>query len=184
VGGHASTASVAVALRSGVAWGVGAGLLLTAADLIFLPHLPKLLKLARETSLLANFSASFYGGINEELLTRLLGVSALTWLLQRVLPIGLAAWGAIAVMALIFALGHLPATRAVEGKITPLLLGRTIGLNTPLAVACGWFFWRFGIEVAIAAHLVADLVYHVGGTALLRANDRHGFLPGLPPTQR
>jgi hypothetical protein len=84
-------------------------------------------------------------------------------------------------MAVLFGLGHLPATLAVTGSITPLLVGRTLVLNGPIAMICGWLFWRFGIEAAIAAHLTADVVYHVGGAALvLRANDQFGFLPWVP----
>ena len=131
-----------------------------------------------------NFTASFYGGLNEELLFRLLGLSATAWLLSRVWasggPTDTALWVANMIMAVLFGLGHLPAARAVMGSITPLLVGRALALNTPIALICGWLFWRFGIEAAIVAHFTADLVYHVGGTLLLRANDRFGILPWLP----
>jgi hypothetical protein len=84
-------------------------------------------------------------------------------------------------MAVVFALGHLPAALAITGSITPLLVGRTLVLNMPIALICGWLLWQFGIEAAIAAHFTADLVYHVGGTLLLRANDQFGILPWFPP---
>jgi len=70
-------------------------------------------------------------------------------------------------MAILFALGHIPATRALAGNITPLLLARALVLNVPVGLICGWLFWRKGIEAAIIGHFVADLVYHVGGTLLL-----------------
>jgi hypothetical protein len=53
-------------------------------------------------------------------------------------------------------------------------------LNTPVAVVCGWLFWRVGIEAAIVAHFMVDIVYHVIGTALLRLNDRVRFLAWIP----
>lgn len=168
--------------------GAAAGLLMTAADFVFLPRLPALLDLARKASFWENFSASFYGGVNEELLMRLLGVSGVTWLLAQGWgsgphpPPGVF-WLAIVAMAIIFALGHLPATKIVAGKLTPLILTRTLALNGPIAILCGWLFWRFGLEAAIVAHLAADLVYHVGGTALLHANDRWQFLSWFPPSQ-
>jgi hypothetical protein len=173
----------------GFAWAAGlggvAGLGLLAADLVLLPRLPALLELARKASLLENALASFYGGVNEELLTRLLGVSGLTWLIWQLrrgpAPTDWMVWTAIAAMAIVFALGHLPAVSAVGGGLTPLSLFRTVALNTPLAVICGWLFWRFGIAAAITAHFAADIVYHVGGTALLQANDRGRFLSWIPP---
>lgn len=67
-------------------------------------------------------------------------------------------------------LGHLPATKAVVGTISRLILLRTLLLNAPIAVLCGWLFWRYGIEAAMLAHFTADIAYHVGGTTLLRAS--------------
>jgi hypothetical protein len=178
---------LAAILSWGAALGVGSGLVLTAADLVLLPRMPpKLIETARRTSLAENVAASFYGGLNEELLTRWLGLSAIVWLWGQVSRPSAgghseaALWTANIVMAVLFGLGHLPAARALVGKITPLLLARTLALNAPVALACGWLFWRFGLEAAVLAHFAADIVYHVGGTALLRANDRLGFMPWFP----
>jgi hypothetical protein len=134
-----------------------------------------------------NFTASFYGGLNEELLFRLLGLSGMAWLLSRVwhTPLGrltdATLWSANVIMAVVFGLGRLPAALAITGSITPLLIGRTLVLNVPIGLICGWLLWRFGIEAAIVAHFTADIVYHVGGTLLLRANDHFGVLPWFPP---
>jgi hypothetical protein len=165
--------------------GAAAGLFLTGADLMMLPRLPAMLELARRSTLWENFSASFYGGINEELLMRLFGVSGLVWLMSRVwraqpMPPAIY-WTAIVAMAVLFALGHLPASRAVAGRIGGLILVRALALNLPIAILCGWLFWRYGIEAAIVAHFTADIVYHVGGTALLQANDRRRFMRWFPP---
>jgi Type II CAAX prenyl endopeptidase Rce1-like len=108
--------------------GAGGALLLTI-DLALLPRLPALLDLTRKTSLWENFTASFYGGLNEELLFRLLGLSGTAWLLSRAWhtpsdgPSDTALWSANAIMAVLFGLGHLPATMAITGSITPLLVG-------------------------------------------------------------
>ena len=183
-GGPAPARPLAQAIWAGLAGGVAAGLFLTVADLIMLPRLPALLELARKSTLFENFTACFYGGINEELLTRLLGVSGIVWLIGLASrsrpPSDAAVWVAIVVMAVLFALGHLPAAKAVAGRITPLILFRTLALNGPVAILCGWLFWRYGIEAAMVAHFSADIVYHVGGTALLQANDRRRFLSWFP----
>lgn len=181
-------AEASLGLPPAAAFGGLAGLFLTGADLVLLPRMPaKLLVMARESTLWENFTASFYGGLNEELLTRLLGMSGVAWLLARLwhtasgTPTDAVFWSANIVMALLFAAGHLPATHNLAGRLTPLVIFRALALNMPIAILCGWLFCRFGIEAAIAAHFSADIVYHVGGTALLKANDRHRFIPGFPP---
>ncbi|KAB8135771.1 CPBP family intramembrane metalloprotease [Gracilibacillus oryzae] len=49
--------------------------------------------------------AMFYGGITEELMLRLFGMTLIVWLLARITK-----KDAIILMAIIFAIGHLPAT--------------------------------------------------------------------------
>jgi membrane protease YdiL (CAAX protease family) len=154
---------------------LGGGFLLIA-DMLFLPYFPeKLLNTALKTTLWENFTASFYGGINEELFTRLFGVSVIAWLLSKIwhTPVGLPTtsvyWTAIVFMAIIFALGHLPALKGIMDKITSVMFFRTILLNTPIGLLCGWLFWQYGIEAAILAHFAADIVYHIGGTLVLRS---------------
>jgi hypothetical protein len=166
--------------------GGAGGAFLVTIDLVLIPRFPALLALARKTSLWENFAASFYGGLNEELLFRLLGLSGVAWLLSRVWhtpsgrPTDATLWSANAIMAVVFALGHLPAALAIVGSIKPPLVGRALVLNVPIALICGWLFWRFGIEGAIVAHFIADVVYHVGGTLLLRVNEQFGILPWFP----
>jgi hypothetical protein len=162
-------------LLPGLFLGIVAGFFLLAGDILFLPYFPeKLMKTTLQTSLWENFSASFYGGINEEFFTRLFGVSVVTWLLSRIwhtpneLPTASDFWIAITLMSVIFALGHLPSLKNLLGKITRPMLLRTILLNTPIGLLCGWVFWRFGIQAAILTHFTADIVYHVGGTLVLR----------------
>jgi hypothetical protein len=145
-------------VREVLVWSIGlgaaAGLFMLALDLFLIPLLPALLALARKTSLWENFTASFYGGLNEELLFRLLGLSVIAWLLSRVWhtpsrePTDAVFWSTNVIMAVLFGLGHLPAARAVTASITPLLVGRTLAMNGPIALVCGWLFWRFGIEAA------------------------------------
>ncbi len=186
-GGRAPDHSLGEMLVWSLLLGGASGALLLTIDLAFIPRLPALLALARKTSLWENFTASFYGGLNEELLFRLLGLSGAAWLLSRIWhtdrPTDAILWSANAIMAVLFGLGHLPAALTITRSLTPLLIGRALALNMPVALICGWLFWRFGIEAAIVAHFTADIVYHVGGTLLLRANDQFGILPWLPPAR-
>jgi hypothetical protein len=173
--GSASLQALLSMLQAAVIWGVLAGAFLLAADLLFLPYWPEALRdTARKTTLWENFAASFYGGINEEILVRLLGLSALAWLLARIwhtsagMPTDAVFWVANAIMAILFGIGHLPALKSLLGEIPPLMLARSLLLNAPVGLICGWLFWTYGIEAAIVAHFSADIVYHVFGTVVLR----------------
>ena len=118
-----------------------------------------------------NFTASFYGGINEEIFMRLCGMSVVAWVLLKFWHISMLSvyWVANIIMAIIFALGHLPALKSALGEISGVMLFRTILLNTPIGLLCGFVFWQYGIEAAILTHFAADIVYHVGGTQFLRS---------------
>lgn len=78
LGGPAPARPLMAMVTVGATTGIATGLFMIGADFLLLPRLPALFDLALKSSLWENFSASFYGGINEELLTRLLGVSGLT----------------------------------------------------------------------------------------------------------
>jgi hypothetical protein len=108
--------------------------------------------------------ASFYGGIVEEVLCRLLLVSALVWLLARCNRRVARPWTfalAIVLAALLFGAGHLPAAHAAGLLGTPLLVARIVLLNAVVAVVFGGLFWKYGLEHAMLAHFCADLMLHV-----------------------
>src|SRR5262249_34940534 len=140
--------------------GLGTGAALVCADLfLFLPHQPAgmaNLHIERWKGLLA----SFYGGIAEEVFTRLFLMTVVAWLLARLVR-GDAVYAiAIVVSASLFAAGHLPAA----AQIAPLdgwVVARVMTLNAGAGLAFGWIFWRWGLEHATVAHFSADLVLHV-----------------------
>ncbi|MGZ5158720.1 MAG: CPBP family glutamic-type intramembrane protease [Caldimonas sp.] len=108
--------------------------------------------------------ASFYGGIVEEILMRLFVMTALVRLVMlvtraRTLSAPIAAT-AIALAALIFGAGHLP-TAAQLGPLHALVVARVLVLNALVGLACGWLYWRRGLEHAMVAHFAGDLVLHV-----------------------
>jgi Type II CAAX prenyl endopeptidase Rce1-like len=108
--------------------------------------------------------ASFYGGINEELLLRL-GVMTLIARVGAVLlrqhPVSPAVyWFAILVSAIGFGLGHLPAASQVMA-LTAFSVTRTIVLNGLLGVIFGWFYWKRGLASAMVSHFSGDLILHV-----------------------
>ncbi|HNJ03498.1 MAG TPA: CPBP family glutamic-type intramembrane protease [Leptospiraceae bacterium] len=112
------------------------------------------------------FLASFYGGINEEILLRLCLLSFLAWVGGFLLrgqngkPAISAFWTANVVAAILFGLGHLPATSMIL-PVTPLVVLRAVVLNGLAGIAFGYLYFRFGLESAMLAHFIADIVLHV-----------------------
>lgn len=181
--GKSVVPAMATMLPPAIALGVLGGLILLTIDLLFLPHLPEpLLDTVRKISLWQNFIASFYGGFAEEFLMRLFGFSVLAWLLSRIwhttagMPTDPVFWIVNIAMALLFGLGHLPTVASLLGQITPLMFARTMLLNGIVGLAFGWLFWQYGLEAAVIAHFIADIIYHCTGTLVLRLNDRYHFV--------
>ncbi len=147
--------------------GVGAGLIIILSDVaIFAPHLPSALQEVERPSPWQGFLASFYGGIDEEILLRLFMVSLLAWLLSRVWkgregkPTAGGMWLVIIVASVLFGLGHLPATRQLT-PLTPLIVARAVVLNGVAGLAFGYLYWKRGLESAMVAHFSTDILLHV-----------------------
>ena len=135
--------------------------------LIFRPYMPEALKKGEaHIALWKRLLASLYGGVSEEILTRLFLVSGLAWLLGNIwqtpagMPTNEAFIGAIGLAAFLFGIGHLPATVAIT-PLTPLVIVRAIVLNGIIGILCGWLFWQHGLVSAMIAHFCADIVLHV-----------------------
>ncbi len=112
------------------------------------------------------FLASFYGGIAEEILLRLFVMSFFVWLGRFISktaegkPTAAVIWSANILAAVLFGLGHLPAT-ALLVPLTPLVIARAVVLNGLLGIVFGWLYWKRGLEAAMISHFSADLVLHV-----------------------
>jgi hypothetical protein len=184
--GQDVTAQVEAMLAPAIILGVGSSALMMVLEItIFWPRLPKAMLDAPIPALWKRFLACFYGGIDEEILLRLFLLSLLAWLIGFIwhdangLPTLGALWIANILAALIFGLGHLPATIAIVKKLTPLLVVRALLLNGIVGVAAGYLYWRYGIEAAMLAHFSADLVFHlIGDSVAIRV--RAKWLSGVP----
>ena len=110
--------------------------------------------------------ASFYGGIDEEILLRLGMMSILVWLGRFISktadghPTQAVIWTANILAAVLFGLGHLPATATIV-PLTSLVVIRAVVLNGLLGVGTGYLYGKHGLEAAILAHFSADIVLHV-----------------------
>lgn len=109
--------------------------------------------------------ALLYGGITEELLLRWGLMTLLVWIGWRVaqrgegLPRPTLVWSAIGLAAVLFGLGHLPATAALT-PLTQIVAVRAVLLNGILGVVFGWLYWRRSLEAAMLAHAT----FHVCAT--------------------
>jgi hypothetical protein len=134
---------------------------------VFAPHVPEALRTRDvKTSPWKRLLASFYGGLDEEILMRLFLVSGLAWTLGRFwqnvdgLPAIGAYWTAIVVASVLFGLGHLPTTKTLT-PLTSMIVVRAVVLNGILGIATGWLYWKYGLESAIVSHFCADLLLHL-----------------------
>jgi hypothetical protein len=153
---------------------IGAGLIILLDGLFFNPLLmaelgDKAATLNQESLQPAAWKgllASFYGGINEEILLRLGLMSILVWIGRFISktedgrPTLAVLWIANILAAVLFGLGHLPATAALF-PITPLVISRAIVLNGVAGIAFGYLYFKHGLETAMLSHFTADIILHV-----------------------
>jgi hypothetical protein len=157
---------------------VGAGVgfvMVTIEAIFFLKDLPATMLPMFDIALWKRLLAGIlYGGITEELIMRLFLFSLVAWFLGKFLktsegmPSNGAFWVAIIFVAILFGLGHLPAT-SMMAPLSPMLILRALVLNGIAGVAFGYLYWRFGLEAAMLAHMSTHLVLQIPGTFLLKS---------------
>jgi len=166
--------SITNILRSGLLTGVVVGIILVGCLLLLTPRLPNLpFVIVAKLPVWKRFLACFYGGVYEELLTRLFLLSVIAWLMNRSWRkptpqlSNTAFWLANILTAVLFGLGHLPSA-SLFMPITPLVVVAALLLNGLAGIAFGYLFRTRGLEAAMVAHFTADFAIYVVGTSLLR----------------
>ena len=153
---------------------IGSILVIALDSLVFMPMLmtelgdkaASLNQEALQPAAWKGLLASFYGGIDEEVLLRLGLMSVLVWFGRFISktedgrPTLAVLWIANILAAVLFGLGHLPATAALF-PITPLVVMRTIVLNGFIGIVAGYLYFKYGLEAAMLSHFSADIVLHV-----------------------
>ena len=110
--------------------------------------------------------ASFYGGINEEILLRLFLMTLLVWIFFKIKkteegkPTKVGIWLAIIIAAIIFGAGHLPTVAAITALNAPIV-AYIIILNSVGGIIFGWLYWKKGLESAMIGHFTTDIILHV-----------------------
>ena len=175
---------LAVAPLAVVAGALAAALVLVLEISIFRPRMPESIKAkAQNPTAVQGLLASLYGSTNEEIMLRLFGMSAIVWLLSRFndgVPNDTMFWAAIFLAALLFGLGHLPATARLA-PLTPLLVVRGLLLNGLLGLVAGYLYWHYGLEAAMIAHFSADIGLHVLPPLFKRTEQSSGLIQSPNP---
>lgn len=115
---------------------------------------------------LYGFLASISAGINEEIQFRLFGLSLLAWLGGLLFhdpsgrPKAIVLWAANILLAVGFGAAHLPTAATLGLPMNALVIGSTLFVNGIAGLAFGWLFWTFGLESAILAHFLADVIVY------------------------
>ena len=107
-----------------------------------------------------------YGGIIEEVMLRLFFMSLIAFILWKIFARGydkdsIPTWVFITaniVAATLFAAVHLPATFAIFGKLSPLILFRCFLLNGGFGLIFGTLYRKYGIIYAMISHALFHIV--------------------------
>jgi membrane protease YdiL (CAAX protease family) len=172
--GEESPARLRDSLKYGALVGIAVGTILLIIIIPAAPHLPGLpFVSAARVALWKRGLICFYGGIDEEVLTRLFLLTLLAWLGVRIFQRNKAQlapatfWAANIIVAILFGLGHLPSASMVM-HITPTVVVLALALNGIAAIPFGYLYWKRGLESAMIAHFCADFVVYVLGPAFLK----------------
>jgi hypothetical protein len=171
---EASPVRLRDSLKYGAAVGIAVGMVLVVIIIPAASHLPGLpFVRASRASVWKRVLVCFYGGVDEEVLTRLFLLTLFAWLGSKVFQkqqgglSPLTFWIANLTVAILFGLGHLPGAALVM-QITPTVVGLALTLNGIAAVSFGYLYWKRGLESAMIAHFCADFVIYVVGVTFLR----------------
>lgn len=144
----AAVAGVVVGVLLGIAPSVAPAELINAAHTVNISLVAKVL----------------YGGVTEELLMRWGLMTVMIWLPWRIwqrktgAPKRTYVISAIVLTAVLFGVGHLPATMAMGIKLTEPVIAYIVVGNTLPGVLFGVLYWRHGIEAAMAAHALGHVI--------------------------
>jgi membrane protease YdiL (CAAX protease family) len=164
---------IARTLYSGLCTGLALGIVWCVSLLALVPRLPNLpFVFVAQLPVWKRFLLCFYGGVYEELLTRLFLLTLFAWILDRswrnTVPklSNPAFWFANILVAILFGLGHLPSA-SLFMPITPLVVVAALLLNGIAGIAFGYLYRKDGLEAAMIAHFTTDFMIYVVGSVFL-----------------
>ena len=157
-------------LRSQLLPGLIGGILGIAVLVAFARFAPEPLAQLQDRFSLPLIARVLYGGITEEILVRWGLMTVMVWTCWRIFqggvgtPSALSVWLPILLSALAFGALHLPMVVAMLGPLSASLFTYIVIANTAFGIVAGFLFWRYGLEAAMLAHVIA----HLGAFAFTR----------------
>lgn len=152
------------ALRPQLLPGVIGGVIGALVILGFYAFAPADLAAIQSKSSIPLVARVLYGGISEEVLVRWGLMTFFVWggwrLLQRGngVPSANVIWIAIWISALLFGISHVPSVAAAMVSIPGSFVAYITVGNAMFGVVAGYLFWRYGLEAAVTAHILAHIV--------------------------
>ena len=146
------------------------GLLMILPDILFFNNYSDALinSYSKKPTVAYLLATITYAAVIEEVMLRLFLMSLIAFVIHRVfsknkdLPTSGVLIASNIISALIFALGHLPATFIIIGN-TPLIILRCFLLNSGLGLLFGYLYQKHGLRYAMIAHggchLVSKLIW-------------------------
>lgn len=156
--------------RSQLMPGLIGGVLGIAVLLAFAHFAPEPLAQLQDRFSFPLIARVLYGGITEEILVRWGLMTFLVWTCWRIFqggvgtPSALAVWLPILLSAVAFGALHLPMVVAMLGPLPASLSAYIVIANAAFGIVAGFLFWRYGLEAAMVAHVIA----HLGAFAISR----------------
>jgi hypothetical protein len=109
--------------------------------------------------------ASFGTGITEETWSRFGFLAFIVWagaaLVGSERPSAAYFWVANILASLPFAAMYVFNSLALSGSIDPATVAYLVGFNSVMALSCGWLYWKYGIESAMAGRMIGDIAMRV-----------------------
>ena len=139
--------------------GIIGGLVMILSDILFFGRYSEsiMASYAAKPAIPYILASITYGAVIEEVMLRLFMMTAIAFLLHKLLgkkydtPAVGVLIAANIITALLFAAGHLPATFAILGD-SPLIIARCFLLNGGLGLLFGWLYRKYGLRYAMIAH--------------------------------
>lgn len=148
--------------------GIGGGMAILSIYILFAGSLPTEFLTNAEKLTMPWYTRLLYGGITEEVLIRWGLMSFFVWgsyaLFQgKSGPVAPHHYIiAIVLSSLLFGLGHLPVAFTLTSDVTVSLLLYIVLANASFGLIAGTLYWKYGLEAAIGAHMIAHVTMIVG----------------------
>ena len=145
-----------------VLFGLLTGFIIIAGDAaLFSKFLPELETNPPAFSLSGLLGGVFYGGVVEEVMMRLFGMTLIIFLITKIRkgksPSRTSYWIAIILTSLLFAVGHLPANAMIFGDLSFIVTTRAILLNGIGGMFFGYLYWKHGFWFSVLSHMMAHI---------------------------